>query len=781
MKNYFRYSSSAALAVAMLGLSASAAEEASLADGTIQLDKMNVSEVPIEQQILPTSRPFNSVFGTDDNIVDVPRNVTIISRQQLSDISISDVLDFSKLTSSAFTTTNFGAPANVRIRGQSADLFINGVRARITSNGNGLPLDFNSVESVNIVKGPATAIQGTSMYVGGFIDLITKRPYFDAPKTSVSYTIGSYNTNKWTLDTGGPISKQLAYRFSYSGENSEGYYLDGHKRTHSVYGAMTWRPNTNYELFLNAQIFIAGYTENWGVNRPTQNLIDNGLYQTGINMNDGNKIYDPQNSALVKDSGNAMLWGPLVQLNRHQRLLKPGDNSNGREFNIQAIQTNKVSDTLRLKNTSIFSYTSRDTLSSYYYNEVIDPSMFGENRTEFLFELGKFDLNTGLDLRYQRTKAYDDYFFEPANVWDITKDRRWINVYNSSAFYGRFVGQPIPGWPGRYATPGTINGDTNDSSAITVGPFAQGSWEINDSFTIKAGGRVDYMRAKVREPLAPYLVGGDGSAKINVAIPNYNASLIYKPTVNSSVYFTYNKSENTSGAVGNGGGITGWAERADGSLFLDEQNFKQPSELFEIGTKYSLANGKVFLNFAAYDQKRTAKATSSVIIQQFRYKGFESELNFQPSKQLYATLSYSYIDAESSSPFTYGLFGGATELPPGNTNGTIPIGTIAKVSGLPTNLFNALISYRFKNGFGVSANTVITGKMNNNAAGTLVIPMQYTLDLGAMYTYKKWDFHLSVLNATDEKNWSPPNAVYGNGSILALPGTQIQFTTKYSF
>ena len=68
-----------------------------MADETVQLDKFDVSEVPIEQQILPTSRPFNSVFGTDDNIVDVPRNVTIISRQQLSDISISDVLDFSKL------------------------------------------------------------------------------------------------------------------------------------------------------------------------------------------------------------------------------------------------------------------------------------------------------------------------------------------------------------------------------------------------------------------------------------------------------------------------------------------------------------------------------------------------------------------------------------------------------------------------------------------------------------------------------------------------------------
>src|SRR5258708_6890513 len=192
----------------------------------LELDKFSVSGVAPEQQILPTARPFNSVFGTDDNIIDVPRNVTIISRQQLSDINISSVLDFTKLTSSSYTTTNFGAPSNPSIRGQTADLFINGVRGRTTSNGNGLPLDFNSVESVNIVKGPATAVQGTSMYVGGFVDLITKRPYFDGFKGSVSVTVGSYSQKEWTIDVGGPVSKQLAYRFSYSGTDSKGYWYD---------------------------------------------------------------------------------------------------------------------------------------------------------------------------------------------------------------------------------------------------------------------------------------------------------------------------------------------------------------------------------------------------------------------------------------------------------------------------------------------------------------------------------------------------------------------------
>lgn len=741
----------------------------------VTMSKFEVKDVPIDLQILPTARPFNSVFGTDDNIVDVPRNVTIISRQQLTDISITDVLDFSKLTSSAFTTTNFGAPSNASIRGQSSDLFINGVRARITSNGNGLPVDFNSVESVNIVKGPATAVQGSSMYVGGFIDLISKRPYFDVTKGSVSYTLGSYNTNRWTVDTGGPFSKELAYRFSYSGEDTKGYYTDGKKETHSVYGAATWRPTANYELFLNAQTFFGVYTENWGVNRVTQDLIDNGNYVTGININNGATATpsDPQNSRYILGGGNTIAWGPSVKLNRHTRLLRPGNQSDGVEFSVQAIQTAKISSDLNLKNTSYLSHTERNTLSTYYYSEVIDPSWFAENRTEFIYSLKNLSVNSGLDLRYQRTKAYDDYFFEPVNAWDLTKDHNFINVYNSIDF-AKNHGFPIPGWPNRFAQPGLFNGDTNDSRGTTVGAFAQGTWKASEQFNVVGGLRFDRFNAKVREPLLPPFQ----EASISVWLPNVNGSVVYKASANSSVYFTYNFSKNTSGAVGNGGGITGWNAAGNG---LDRESFQQPSTLYELGTKYSLANGKVFLNFAVYDQKRTAKSTSSTVIQNFRYKGFESEINFQPNKRLYATASYSYIDAESSAGFQYGLFGGASEVPPANKGATIPIGTVKQVSGLPQHLFNGLVSYSFDNGFGLNTNIVVTGEMNNNSSGSLVIPMQYTLDTGASYKYKKWDFRVSVLNATNEENWSPPNAVYGNGSVLALPGTQLQFTVKMSF
>ena len=735
----------------------------------VVLEKLSVNEVPIEQQILPTSRPFNSVFGTDDNIVDVPRNVTIISRQQLSDISISSVLDFSKLTSSAYTTTNFGAPSTPSIRGQTADLFINGVRGRITSNGNGLPLDFNSVESVNIVKGPATAVQGTSMYVGGYIDLQTKRPYFDAQKGSISATVGSYGYKAWTIDEGGPLSKTTAYRFSYSGIDANGYWHDYYNKNHSIYGALTFRPSNNYEVFFNATAAFYRYTENWGLNRVTQDLIDNGNYITGININNGAAAApsDAQNSVNVLGGGNTLKLGPTVSINRHERLLKPGDHSTGREFNAQAIQTLTISSDFKVENNTFWSYTARNTLSSYYYSEIVDPSWFAENRTSFILKKSFVSINTGLDVRYQRTKAYDDYFYEPANVWDITKDHKYINVYNATSFFGRFVGQPVPGWPGRYATQGTINGDTNDSHGTTVGPFFQATWKPIEKLDIVTGARYDHLDADVKDPLTSPVVHDS----IGVWIPSVNGSAVFKMTPTSSLYFTYNYSQNTSGAVGNGGGITGWN---GAGTALDKENFTQPSELYEIGTKYALMDNKVFLNFAVYDQKRTAKSTSSTTIQKFKARGFETEINYQPNKHLYATASYSYIDATVTAPFQSD--GGITLLP----TEAIDYG-LHRVSGLPLNQLNGLVSYTFDNGFGFSVDANWTSRINNNYAGTLVIPSQYVLDAGLFYHTKHWEYRLNVSNVTNEENWSPPNAVYGNASILADPGTQCQFTVKYSF
>lgn len=793
-----RYFASVAL---LLGTgTAGWAQEVATVDRVVELERFDVTDVPIEENIIPSSRPFNSVYGSDRSIVDTPRNVTIISREQLNAISIQDVRDFSKLTASSYTRSNFGAPTTPDIRTQIADIFQNGMRIGLSSNGNGLPINFNSVESVNIVKGPATAVYGASQYVGGYADLITKRPTFEGAKGEITATIGSFDVYRWTADYNKPVSDTVAYRVSYAGEQSKGFYDDGKKNTQALYAAITHNAREGYSAFYNAEIFFADYTENFGINRPTQALIDRGLYQTGINNNPapdfsggaflgyrdstgapitfGNinvvagtpaAVSDAQNSRWVVSgfpAVNRIVPGPVVKLDRSRRLLKPGDDSEGVAFNAQSVQTLTPSDDLTVVNNTLFRYVDRNTLSSYSYSEIIDPSFSLENRTEFRIQGDALFTNTGLSFRYQKVKAYNDFFNEPANVWDLTRDLRYADYFNSVNSPNPFTQVPVPGWPGRYYTPD--NGDSGISKAFYFSPFVQSDWKITDAFSLIGGARIDMLSISYSDP-AGFLPGD----KVTTGLLNTNVSGFYKPTDNSSLYATYQWGQNPTGATGNGGGLT-----TGGNESFLNSNLRVEAELFEIGGKWSFFDNKAFVSVAGFQQIR-AQLQQDRSTREFTTTGVEVEFNYQPNKNLYLTVGYSYLDSVVN----------AAEFDVGNTSLTSPLdrfflqpaNTDLRRQGVPRNLYNTLATYKWENGFGMTAGFVWTSDIANNVASTLIIPSQYTLDLTAFYSTKKYEVRVALLNVTDEENWSAPNAVYGNESIVADLPARIEATFKYRF
>jgi catecholate siderophore receptor len=740
-------------------------------DSTVQMEKFQVNDVPIEQQILPTARPFASVFGTDDSILDIPRNVTIVSRAQMDVIDMQDTTQFSKLTSSSYTDSNFGSPSNPSIRGQSADLFLNGMRQRIGESGDGMPVDFNIVESVNIVPGPATAVQGASAYVGGFVDLISKQPFFDGTKSSISITKGSYDTNRWTLDSGGPISPTLAYRFSYSGEDSDGYWINWIKQTTSLYGAITWRPTKDYEMFALSKAFWADYRENFGINRVTQALISDGQYLPGTNVNNGTMATpsDPQNAANVLGS-NTIVFGAPVPVDYHETAQGPASHAHGMEYNSQVIQTLRLSTDTKIVNNTIWSYTKRDTFNSDGYSEIVDPSWFIDNRTSYIIQKSNFEVNTGIEEKYQSTWAVDDFYFEPVNVWDLSSPslRSTINSYLSPGAGPGFVHQPVPGFQDRFGTPGSVNGDTNASDAEVYSAFAQATWKLSDQYSLVTGARLDMLHVQSRDPygLAP------GQA-IEIGEPNANISFVDKLTPIISAYATYNYSENYTGALADGGGFT---------PSLNPGIFTEKSQLIEAGMKFQLDDNKLFVSTDVFTQTRQNKPQGSPVVQ-YQYYGYELSLNYQPNKQLFATLGYSWVNGSLPAGTQFQAYS-TNQLPGGPPNPFAnPIQTTGRwrAPGQPLNTFNALASYTFPCGFGVESNVLVTTKMNNDYQGYLVIPTQYSLDAEVFYKWKRYEFRLSGTNVTNQHNWEPSVATYALQGIVPLPGAEISGTIKYKF
>ena len=247
-----------------------------------ELSALVVNGVPYRETVLPTRLKTTSTYGLDLNVMDTPRNTTLLSTTQLETLNIEDPRAFSYLTSSSYTDSAFGTPNIPRIRGQYADVFYNGMRDSFTDNGYGAPVNFDSIDNIAITKGPASAVDGPGPGVGGEVDFLTKRPSLSAFSASVQATFDTVDNRRWTADVSGPIIPgQLGLRISYSGEDSDSYFYGHWMRKNAVYAALRWRPNSSYQLDFNTEINVEQYTENVGINRVNQQLIDNGLYLQG--------------------------------------------------------------------------------------------------------------------------------------------------------------------------------------------------------------------------------------------------------------------------------------------------------------------------------------------------------------------------------------------------------------------------------------------------------------------------------------------------------------------
>ena len=735
----------------------------------IVLEEVDADSVPIEESILATTRPITSVYGTDRSILDTPRNVNIISREQLDAISISSVRDFSKLTSSSYTKTNFGAPTSPNLRGQEGDLMINGIRRGMSVNGNGVPINFNSVESVNIVKGPAGAIYGTSNYVGGYADLITKRAYFD-DGGKASYSIASYNQHTANLDVNQKISDTLAMRTSVELKEWDGFWDRWYQKSQSVYMTVAWRPNDKYKLDLMGEIYKGNYTENWGINRVTQDLIDNGRYMindqtdaqyyTHIAQLGNGQMADAAAGNLPPRTGDVtpsswavntgelafLPFGPIpiaglntispldpsltVPVNRSWKLSAPGDDSNATVYWAQAIQEYDVSDTMKILNNTYFHYKDRHTFSSYHYSELQRDNWSIDNRFQIIQEfddvpdLEKVTLNYGVRLKYQDIWAVNHYFNEPVNFFDLSRGVENNNARVPNAAFGgdEYVSDQAPrGILSQWYVGG--DGDDNsgsDSQSLIMAPFIQADLTVNDNLSVLAGYTIDYVRHDQQipgeivdssgNPLADYF-NRDEDANFF----NGNLSVVYKPAENMAVYATINRGENY--LAGNGGGI-------DGDSMIGEI---PETELNEIGFNGSFLDGKLYLGTAIFEQKFTERSQTGEI-SGVDTTGFEIEINYQPNRNFFATLGYSLLDSErifsagdnaTATVYTAADVAstGGYYISPNFVSGGVPTDLTLENAGVPEHLLNGLVQYKFDNGFGVQANLVMWGEMNSGYEG----------------------------------------------------------------
>ena len=784
-----------------------------------------VNGIPYKETVLPTRMTTNSVYGLDLSVMQTPRNTTLLSTTQLDTLNIQDPRAFSYLTSSSYTDSAFGTPNIPRIRGQYADVFYNGMRSSFTDNGYGVPLNFDAFDNIAITKGPASVIDGPGPGVGGDVDLLTKRPSLGSTTIQAEATFDTLGNNRFSIDVSGPIIPgTLGLRISYSGEDSwNTYFYNHYMRKNAVYAALRYTPNDQYQLDFNTEVNSEKFTENVGINRVNQNLIDHAQYLQGapngelfsaligsppIGVGSPGNPYSPVPPILTEVNLTGFApFNTRVTIDQ-----TPGVETKALLYNAQLIQTWRFNDNVTLENNTFFDFQDSENHEPYYFADESNGSWTIESRTDLNLKFTlpfapsvENQMVVGGTYRFAHVNYISNFSSEPASVYDLTKNANlWTynNAYQfafSNAFtYTTPFGSTQLGTPGRDET---NNGNTGVSDLSDGALFLQDRMALTPELSMLLGGRVDIVQDHTHDPLGgplcPNCFTGlpqDHSTGV-YGLGNGNFSVVYapQPWVSGYLTFDYTQSLNPNGGEG---GINAYGQTPDSVLL------RSTSYLYEAGLKFNLLDNKLFAGGAIFDQKRSIPTgAGGTVPDQADIKGLEMEANYQPNRHFFATASYSFIRTELNS--AAGFYDYPAQLGQ-NVDGAglftvFAAGQKFKDPGMPEHVFNMLANYTFPSGFGLRGGAQVTGPADTTTSGWIdvpasnlgnflplvpsniaskagpagfafyqspQIPWQFTLNAAVFYQWSRYVVTLSVYNFTNQRNWQPSPAFYGNDFLV---------------
>ena len=256
---------------------------------------------------------------------------------------------------------------------------------------------------------------------------------------------------------------------------------------------------------------------------------------------------------------------------------------------------------------------------------------------------------------------------------------------------------------------------------------------------------------------------------------SYFGSLVYKPVKQGSLYFTYDRVDGTD-SINDQGGLP-YVREADGSTRVAAGSLRQVSALIEGGAKVSLLHDTMFLGVAGYHQSRY-QSDQRGNVSQISAHGVDVDFTYQPNKNFSVTSNFTWQAANyiAGAPFSQtgnylDIFAAGVNVDGNVGTGvgspnytTYPKGNY-RLPDTPNILYNAYFIAQTDWGLGFGIGPQVTGDVNVNLQGTLVIPAQVTLNGFIFYRQKNYEVRLSFFNITDERNWTPP-ATFSNNDLI---------------
>lgn len=189
---------------------------------TLQENQEQLNEVIITgHKNAYLSREPSTSLRLKSELIKTPQNIQIISSEVIKDQQAINMMEgITRNVSGAQMIEHWGTFARINMRGFNLPAFRNGMN--VSMPWGPLSEDMSMVERIEFVKGPAGFMMAAGE-PGGFYNVVTKKPSKNKI-AEVSFTLGSFNTYRGTLDLGSYTSNgKLQYRINAMAESQESH------------------------------------------------------------------------------------------------------------------------------------------------------------------------------------------------------------------------------------------------------------------------------------------------------------------------------------------------------------------------------------------------------------------------------------------------------------------------------------------------------------------------------------------------------------------------------
>ncbi|MDO6746457.1 TonB-dependent receptor [Gilvimarinus sp. 1_MG-2023] len=730
------------------------------------------------------SEDVDNAFGLGQTIADIGRSVTPITEGLLNEAAIDDLQQLQRVAPNTFQAKGFGAPSLPTLRGQLGELFSSGLRRQAGNNGLGLPLSFNSVGQIDIVRGTPSVILGTTQRTGGFVNITPKRSNLNAPEGRLSLTAGEWDQYGGQLDYAWVIEpERQGARISVEVKDEGSFYDYAGLDSTNLFASYRLLPSDNIEWNLSFEYYDVDWTDNAGINRPTQNLIDNGFYVQGQGVQPGGSTV-PAALSVVSPTGE-------IKIPRNRVMTHPDDINGAETALLHSVISVDLADSVRLVNRTYYEHLEREEIAQNSFVEIIDGADTFDNRLELHIN----NTIVGAAVRYNDVLGYSQFSTEADSPTDLTGPLSNREIPLTAEQQARLVQLR----PGVFVSPGgqyDLNddgagdfnlSDTTDSTSVQTGVFIQHRQPLSEHLQLTLGARGDWYDVAARDPIAPAGVT-PGRDTHNDFLKAGEATLHYRPSESVTLYATGSYSESTSNSMA-GGTVLGAQNQ------IDSLNFATENTLYELGVKYAPAGSPWYADVAAFEQTRSLRnrdGSNSGIAT----RGLEAQV-FYRSDNAWASMGANWLEAQFDHSAAFQVSGQVADIfddsrpdiiagtGVGAPNFTTFEASNQRLQGLPEWSVSASGGYSLTDNWSVGGSTVVTGEYPLDYLQTVEVGEQFTINANLAYEFNQGAsrIRLDVFNLTNEENWTPVFEGGYFGSSLVFPElpryVQIQFNQYF--